>query len=45
LYSDFIPVVELEEVQMEFNTQLPSFIAMLDAYLKELLGELGYQQY
>ena len=30
---------------MEFNTQLPSFIAMLNAHLKALLGELVYQRF
>ncbi|KAK0750202.1 hypothetical protein B0T18DRAFT_123501 [Schizothecium vesticola] len=37
---NFVPVVELEEVMLEFDVQLPSFIAAFDAHVKKLFGEL-----
>ncbi|KAK0623932.1 hypothetical protein B0T14DRAFT_191335 [Immersiella caudata] len=41
----FSPVVELEEVLVEFNAEAPSFIAALDTHLKTLVGETAYEWY
>ncbi|KAK4443270.1 hypothetical protein QBC34DRAFT_443509 [Podospora aff. communis PSN243] len=41
----FYPVVELEEVLVEFNAESPSFLAALDTHLKDLVGELAYEGY
>ncbi|KAK0647175.1 hypothetical protein B0T16DRAFT_173210 [Cercophora newfieldiana] len=41
----FVPVVELEEVLVEFNTRLPTLTTPLDAYLRDLLGNPVYHQF
>ncbi|KAK0613303.1 hypothetical protein B0T14DRAFT_525990 [Immersiella caudata] len=42
---NFVPVVELEEVLVEFYAERPSFIRALDAQLKDLLGDMVYDRF